>query len=97
MPRRGTPPRAAKARAWASKSISWLWEGYAVIQNARLAQSFRWATSRRRRSPPTNRYSTLQSNWNASPRLKLRGTKPGRWGLWSACARQRRTKAQTRL
>lgn len=28
MPRRGTPPKAAKARAWASNSISWLCVGY---------------------------------------------------------------------
>lgn len=27
LPRRGTPPKAAKARVWASKSISWPWLG----------------------------------------------------------------------
>ena len=33
MPRRATPPNAAKDRVWASKSISWLCVGYEVIKD----------------------------------------------------------------
>jgi integrase len=48
MPRRATPPRAAKLRVCASNSISCSWLGSATSQNARLAHSFMCATCSRR-------------------------------------------------
>jgi hypothetical protein len=47
MPRRATPPSAAKLRVWASNSISWPWLGYATSQKARDAHSFMCATCMR--------------------------------------------------
>jgi hypothetical protein len=54
------------------------------------------ATSRRRRSPPTQAYSVLQSNWKASPRANFSGTKAPLPTLPDCSARQRRAKAATR-
>ena len=63
MPRVQAPPKKAKARSWASNTISCVSRGYARTNIMRLWQSRTWATFTVTVTPASRTISWLQSNW----------------------------------
>ena len=94
MPARGAPPKKAKARSWASKTISRVSRGKAATNMRRLWHSRKCATLTACTTPPRTTTSQLQPNGYLAPGRNDSGTNA--WasdGLFSAfqCLTNRRT------